>query len=165
MDIIRKANAKFIFPGLDLKELIYFDKKNSEYALYNIYGMATSYRSGEGTYGPWFSLRGDFGVETLLDYGDFKSGTEYRSAEAFLPTIVNDLYVSDVMKALNAEGSKNVKFALKIGVRKADNPIGYEYTVKSLMEKTDTDMLSAIKNEVLPSKGEVKQVEKKSTAA
>ena len=42
----------------------------------------------------------------------------------------------------------SIEFAVEVGVKPSDSPIGYEYTVKNLIKPTGGDPLAALRDKV-----------------
>lgn len=96
-------------------------------------GIATGTKSGPDKNRPgetWTALTGDFiAIDTV-------TGEEYRAGVCFLPTVGQNL----VLGALGGSPD-GVEFGFDIGVKKADNPVGYEYTVKPVVKAKESQVM------------------------
>jgi hypothetical protein len=105
--------------------------------LYRIVGIAEKTSTGETTFGSFTCFHGSFRGSTIdHDTGEVKT---YRSGKCFLPDIATSL----LSAAVDANGG-GVEFAFDIGIKKADNPMGYEYTVVPIIETRADDPLEKL---------------------
>ena len=101
-----------------------------------VLGIARDTKTGPDKNKPgefWTALVGDFvAIDTI-------TGEEYRSGVCFLPNTAQNLIVG----ALGGDPN-GVEFAFDIGVKKADNPVGYEYTVSPAVKPKESDAMLAL---------------------
>lgn len=99
-----------------------------------VMGVARGTQEGSSTFGPYVALLGDFAAVNM------ETGEEFRAGKAFMPNTA----VSLIAGAL-AGSPDGVEFAFDFGVKKADNAIGYEYTVKSVIAAKESDQMANLK--------------------
>ncbi len=103
-------------------------------------GIATGTKSGPDKNRPgetWTALTGDFvAIDTV-------NGEEFRAGVCFLPTVGQNL----VLGALGGSPD-GVEFGFDIGVKKADNAIGYEYTVKPVVKAKESQAMTNLLNKM-----------------
>lgn len=106
--------------------------------LFTIYGVANRVRKGESQYGPWTMLMGTF--EATRD------GVRYVSNECSLPEPLHGM----ICDAVATEGAGEVQFAVNVILTPNDRPggTGYEYFAESVVEATENDILSALREQV-----------------
>jgi len=114
-------------------------------ALMRTIGIANGYKTGKSTYGDWTAFKGSFECVRLSD------GATFVGSSLFLPPSVTEMIYTALQANIDKESGEmqSVQFAFEIGVKKATNPIGYEYTVKSLVKAAGADPLAALRNSVL----------------
>jgi len=126
-NLVSKLSSKSI--GVDLVAA----RKEAQEA-YTIIGYVDAIEQGNhATNGEWTKLKGNFEATNA------KTGEVYVSANAFLPTVVNDLVAS----AVKAGGT--VQFAYRIGTKPNDSVVGYEYTVQQLIEAEPVSVIEEIR--------------------
>lgn len=131
--LVKKITAKDLFGKVE--------KPEKETFLFRVIGIATGFKTGEGTYGPWVKLTGSFKAIR------FDTGEEVRSNAAILPDIANDL----IYEQIKSPDIDQVQFAFDIGVKPSDSPTGYDWIAKPLTEISENDPLeSAVAKMVLP---------------
>ena len=113
-------------------------------ALMRTIGIANGYKTGKSTYGDWTAFKGSFECERLSD------GKTFVGSSLFLPPSVTEMIYTALQSNIDKESGEMqaVEFAFEIGVKPAKNPIGYEYTVKSLVKAAGADPLAALRNSV-----------------
>lgn len=94
-------------------------------------GIATGTKTGTSNYGPWTAATGDFYAVNLL------TGEEFRSGVCFMPGTALAL----VEGALGSSPD-GVEFAFDFGVKKAENAVGYEYTLKPVIKAKESEAFS-----------------------
>lgn len=107
-------------------------------------GIASGFKTGKSTYGDFTCFTGSFECERISD------GKVFVGSRLFLPPSVTDMVYTALQSNIDKESGEMgaVEFAFEIGVKKASNPIGYEYTVKSLVKAAGADPLAALRNGV-----------------
>lgn len=94
-------------------------------------GIATGVKTGEDAKGQqWTAVTGDF-LATGPD------GEQFRSGKMFLPAGIHEQLVSAVLKS----DGQPIEFGLDIYAVQAQNPIGYSYTAKKLIDRPAEDPL------------------------
>lgn len=114
-------------------------KPSKAEVLFNVYGVASGFMSGESNYGPWECLTGNFEAVNL------QTGEVFQSPRAFLPRVAHGMIVAQFKQG--KEGVA-VRFALEVGVKPADTSVGYEYTVAPLVKPEEDDALMELRQEV-----------------
>lgn len=100
------------------------------------------------------AFTGQFGVSWRLQ-GEFKAlnlttKEEYYSPECFLPGLAESLITNQMDDA----GENAIQFAFIIGIKAADNKVGYEFTVKPLIKPAENSALAMIEKNLLPAPGD-----------
>lgn len=106
--------------------------------LFQVIGQAYGTRKGEGDYGPWVALVGQFEAVNL------KTGEFFSGPECFLPEPYNGMIVD----RLTGEGRANaVDFAYEIGLKAPgeDSTVQYEYTCKPIHDPKAGDPLKELR--------------------
>lgn len=86
-------------------------------------GIARSYKAGTSEFGDFIKFAGDFEAVRASD------GETFRSARAIFPAIFAD----SLQTAIDGDTEHaGVQFAAELGVRGADNNVGYEWTIKPI---------------------------------
>ena len=106
--------------------------------LFKVFGIARGTRSGEGDNGPWTSLIGGFEAIRTHD------GKVFKAPQVFLPEPVNSL----MAEKLREESVNELQFAVVVGLKPSDTPIGYEYTCSTIVDADDADPLAALRDQV-----------------
>jgi hypothetical protein len=110
-------------------------------ALFRVYGLATGVKYGSGDNGPWTKFTGQFEASD-------RNEEIVRSGELFLPNMVTPILESQIISGKGEEGFKGIQFAMEIGSRLSDTPIGYEYTTRDLLPSdTSKDFLAGMRAE------------------
>lgn len=137
MEIVKKISVAKLFGKIDIVKL--FADGVTECELYKVFGFAYAVERGESDYGPWLSLKGDFGA--------IIKGVEYRSSTLFAPGILNDMVVPKLEG--NAKVSR-VDFALSIGIKRdTTSATGYVYTVRTILAPNEDDPMERLKGQVM----------------
>lgn len=110
--------------------------------LYRIFGQVTGVRSGTGDNGVWNAFLGAFEAHRM------DTGEVFQGSQCFLPSGISELLVAQVRKATDNNDTASIEFAIEVGVKPTDTPIGYEYTVKNLIKPTGGDPLAALRGKV-----------------
>lgn len=126
MELINKISAKTIVGNV---------KDAPEGELFSLMGYAVGIEEGESQFGTWQALTGEF-LATTPD------GKEFKAGKAFPPATIVEI----VKPFLMGDENPRVALAFKIGKKKSDTaPVGYEFTVESLVEPAESDPLMALK--------------------
>lgn len=166
MKLLKKLTVKTVHG----KKLQAFDtdaELGTERVVLTVFGRADKAEEGENTLpsgdiSQYVKFRGAFAAYA----GNMGDGDEFRSGVMIIPDVAADLLAS----LLAPEEVTAVNFGFLVGIKKTDTPIGYEYYASPLMEdKSDTDPMEAIKQQVVAAlpkpkaeaKSKVKAVAKK----
>jgi hypothetical protein len=121
MNAIKRIAPKQLgFSTAKIKDALFGEGKvnGSTAHLYSVVGIMAGIKTGQSDFGPWTKLIGEF-VATLPD------GTQFSSAQCFLPNFVTDQAVA----AFQSGEGRAVDFGFDIGVLRIDDAaVGYEYT-------------------------------------
>jgi hypothetical protein len=113
-------------------------KEGEAYSVAVIMGEAASHSVAQSNYGEFTKFKGNFAAVNM------RTGERFRSANLILPQIVEHVLSSAIDEA---EGS--VQFALEIGVKYSEKGnTGYVYTIKPLLEPSDSDPLKQLEDKV-----------------
>lgn len=129
MQLIKAISAKAILGSSDAV------KKAEEGPIFSLIGFASGIESGESSFGPWEALVGEFLAVRTAD------GEEFKAGKAFPPATLIELVKPFLMDAENPR----VQVAFIIGKKKSSSPVGYDYTVESMMPPEKDDPLMALK--------------------
>lgn len=130
MEYVKKISSKLF--GVD--ETVARTKSHS---WCRITGVVESTFSGESTYGTYIGFLGVF--ECLV----FDTGELYRGSKLFAPSILSGELSAQLA---NSKGSiSSIGFAVDIGTRPIDFGLGYEYSLKPVIEISETDPLADLK--------------------
>jgi hypothetical protein len=142
MEILKKISVKTCnaHPAMEIVKVDGKDvtRAKGKQSLLRILGMSNDIKRGTGDYGPWVAFVGAFEATNLV------SGEVFQSSICLLPESAAGL----LSVAVSKEAGKTVEFALDIGVEPANNPMGFQYTIKPLMESDETDPLRHLKNNI-----------------
>lgn len=139
MEILSKITVKNVCGNID--EIAKTNKR--PVTLCQIIGMVRSYEEVKGVYGISYRFTGEFKATNLITQEKFFSGS------CFLPGLAESL----VMGQLEDGTNNALQIAFNIGIRPADNKVGYEYTVKPLIEPAENNPLAMLENKINNPKG------------
>ena len=108
--------------------------------LYTVFGIARTTRSGEGDNGPWTALVGNFEAVRTED------GAVFKGVQLFLPEPLNSIMADK----LREEDVEEIQFAVNIGIKPSETPIGYEYTCETVVDADEADPLAQLRTQALP---------------
>lgn len=129
-EMLKKISAKTIMGGK-----VKAPEKQTD--LYTVYGVATGTRTGETDKGPWVSFTGSFEAVRLSD------NAKFVSPQVFLPEPMQGMLLSTL------DGDASVEFAVVIGNKPSDSPVGYEYTVRPLVKPQENDAVAQLRSQVV----------------
>lgn len=139
MEILKKISVKTCKanPEMEFVRIDGVDKPRSKGAqnLLRVVGMTNSVKRGTGDYGPWVAFMGAFEATNM------KTGEVYSSSVCLLPEAVSGI----LSVAVGVEEGKSVEFGVDIGCAPENNPIGFIYTIKPLIESEETNPLRHLK--------------------
>ena len=148
-ELVRKISSKTVMGKIEAP--------TKQTNLFHVYGIAHKVRIGESDKGPWVALVGRFEAVRISD------GQTFEAAQCFLPEPMSSIIseqLSITEPVLDGDGkavkdengivktkrtSDSIRFALEIGVKKSDSPVGYEYTTKPLMNPAEQDVLADLR--------------------
>ena len=107
--------------------------------LYRVYGIARGVRSGESQFGIWTALVGSFEAIRIDD------GAVFAGIQCFLPEPMNGM-IADKLR--HDSETKEVQFAVEVGIKPSDVPVGYEYTSKPIVDVEQADALAGLREKV-----------------
>lgn len=100
-----------------------------------VVGRVVNVEMKETQYGPYVRFKGSFAAYT-------PDGREFRSSTAIFPEVWQD-QVSTPFFADNPPS--NLDFAVRLGIKKSDTPIGYEFYAEPIVDMDEaTDPLAEI---------------------
>lgn len=128
--ILKKITAKTLgFTMAKIRELVASGQPAN---LFRIVGVVNSTKAGASDFGPWLKLIGEFTAQNLT------TGEVVSAPVAMLPEQVTQ----QVHAAL--QGGAAVEFAIELGAIKTETVVGYEFTVRSMIDIKPTDRLQAL---------------------
>ena len=138
-NLIRKISAKSICGKITAP------KKATP--LYVCLGIATKTKSGQSDFGEWTALVGQFEATNISD------GVVSQAPQCFLPEPLNSMLAESLMELDDDDNRVNssVQFAVEVGIKPSDVPIGYEYTTKEIVEADTADPLAALRDAAVKS--------------
>lgn len=109
--------------------------KKTTVDLLKVVGITTKAQSGQTDKGEFLKLSGTFKAVNLL------TGEVFDSSSCILPNFVSEPL------AVALDASNEVEFAILIGAKEdVTSVVGYQFTVKPLVESKPTDKLEALMN-------------------
>jgi len=144
-EVIRKITNKDVLGDISVPK--------EETPLYTLMGNIYGYDTGNTTYGDYIKFKGDFIAVT-------KDGKEFRAPYAIIPTPMDLALAGQFDSAVEAladpetgeipKGKRaQCEMAIEIGVKPADTPTKYQWTMKPLIEIAPTNALDSLKERVL----------------
>ena len=108
-------------------------------------GVARGSENITSQYGDSIKFLGDFRAVNL------ETGEIFNAGQAFLPNIAETYLYNVLENVRHVDGFSGLELAFDIGVKPASTPMGYEYTVKPLIEPaTKDDHLSNLLDSLPP---------------
>ena len=127
MTILRKLSAKTICGEIEVGD----EARN----LFSVIGVVTGVRTGMSSYGEWVSFTGDFEAENC------ETGEIFTGPQVFVPEPIQ----SALLERVKNSESPRIELALMVGVKPADNAIGYEYITNTLNTMEQHDALNSLR--------------------
>lgn len=112
--------------------------KGKTVALYRVIGSIAKMSTKTTDFGESMKFEGTIEA-TLID-----GSASFRSGVLFLPSPLDTMLAGQIAEV----ESGTVEFAAEIGVKTNDTPIGYEYTVKPLLDTGAADPLAGLRESV-----------------
>lgn len=98
--------------------------KDEKEELCTVIGRAMTAEMKETNYGPYVRFKGSFAAYT-------PDGKEYRTSTAIFPEVWQDQLAAPFFAD---EPPANLDFAVKLGIKKSDTPIGYEFYAEPVVD-------------------------------
>lgn len=130
-NLIKKISAKTIVGNLSAPE--------KATPLYTVIGIANGIKTGNSTYGEWLALTGRFEAVNI------ETGEAYVAPQVFLPEPMQGLIAATVRTPDDIGNTPSVKFAVEVGFKPAKSVLGYEYTVRELIDAEENDPLADLR--------------------
>jgi hypothetical protein len=108
-------------------------------ALFTVIGICNGVKTGMSTYGEWLALTGQFEAMNL------DTGEAYVAPQVFLPEPLNGLIAAKVRTPDENGQPVSVKFAVEVGIKPSKTTLGYEYTVRELVDASEDDPLAGLR--------------------
>jgi hypothetical protein len=109
-----------------------------ELELVRFAGMAKAVERGEGNFGAWASLKGDFAAQNK------QTGEMFISQAIFVPSAYGDALIASLENALMEDAGASIDFCVDVSIKAASNAIGYEYVVRPIMDTDITNKAVAL---------------------
>ena len=103
-------------------------------------GVVRKYETVTSQYGDSVAFAGEFRAVNLL------TGEVYNGGKLFLPNVAESFVYNAFLNQEMVEGFNGLELAFDLGIKPSNTAMGYEYTVKPLIEQTATDRLAAMLN-------------------
>ena len=114
-------------------------------ALFRVMGIASGVRTGRTQYGDFTGLTGQFEAVRI------DTGETFIAPQCFLPEPMNGMIAAKVQTRDEETGNTmTAQFAVEVGVKPATNNVGYEYTVRPIVEVEEADPLAALRKALPP---------------
>lgn len=130
-ELIKKISAKTVFGNVTAPE--------KPIELYSVMGIANGIKSGQSTYGEWISLTGQFEAQNM------ETGEAYAAPQCFLPEPLQGMIVAKIRTPDEQGKTVSVRFAVVVGIKPAKSTLGYEYTVRELVDASENDPLADLR--------------------
>lgn len=128
MKLLRKVSAKTVCGKIKRPE------EGQEIPLFRLMGSTDGVKTGESAYGPWFAFTGSF----LAIRAD---GEEFGGSLAFIPEPVQGMIIGAID---NLAAGERVDFVVDVGLKHAENSVGYEYTTEFVQEPEESNPYRAL---------------------
>jgi hypothetical protein len=123
---IKKITVKECYGTPELRAL---PEDHSIVPILRVAGFAQGIKTGEGTYGEWKAILGEFAATNL------KTGEIFTSPVAIIPSAMGEMIFQQVQASLMEDASSRVRFAVEIGVMVSKRDKNkYEYTVQPIVD-------------------------------
>jgi len=134
--LVNKITSKDILGMAKIKIDEILDKKDNEKDLYIIMGYVKTAVEKESQYGPFMEFKGSFKAKNLMD------GKELIAGKMFMPPVV-----ANIIAGVHTEGSET-SFAFKVGIKRADTTVGYEYYASPLIPQEASDPIALLESKI-----------------
>jgi len=138
-EIIGKIAPRKVLEGNPKK----FVPEKGTIDLFTVYGIGNGIKHGDTQYGEWNALTGVFEAVRTSD------GKRFQSGVCFLPGAAGQMLISGLKAAQEANPDASVRFAIIVGIKHSDVPIGYEFTTRNVVKLEQADPLEDLRGQVL----------------
>lgn len=115
-----------------------FEKPSKASKLMTVYGLANEAKADSSDYGDYVRFKGNFEAVNLA------TGEVFKSGSMILPEIAEQI----LSGALSGEDVNGVQFALEIGIKPSTSPVGYDYSVKPVIDTGENDPLADLRGKL-----------------
>ena len=105
-----------------------------------VVGIARKHEVVSSQYGDSVAFIGEMRAINL------QTGEVFNGSKLFLPNVAESYCYNALIAAEMAEGFAGLEIAFDVGIKPSSTPMGYEYTVKPLIEQKAADRLTDILN-------------------
>ncbi len=134
MQLLNKITVKAVCG--DLEDAVTAERPSLD--IMQVIGVVKDKEKITGQYGDSYKLKGEFKAVNMVTKEPF------YSANCFLPGLANDLVVNQ----MDGTSDNAIQFAFVIGIKYAKNKVGYEYSVKPLIQPAENNALNLIENQI-----------------
>lgn len=139
MQLIKKIGSKQVLGNVAalIKEI--FNPETSKdgdvVRAYTVIGIASSIKTGAGTYGEWLAFVGQFEATNLI------TGEVFGATQAFVQEPLSTIFANALR-----ESDSPIEFAFAVSLKRRDDlERGYEYTVEPIVTTQKADPLAHLK--------------------
>ncbi len=138
MQILNKITVKAVCG--ELKNLFTLEEKQAgkDRDIMKVIGNVKNREEIKGQYGTSWKLKGEFKAVNI------QTGEEFFSGACFLPGLAEELVIGQ----MDDIGDNSIQFAFIIGIKPAENKVGYEYIVKPLIKPAENNALTLIESKI-----------------
>lgn len=115
--------------------------------LFTVFGIANGTKTGNTQYGDWEALTGVFEAVRTSD------GRRFQSGVCFMPGAAGQMLVGGLKAAQSADKDASVRFAIVVGIKRSEVPIGYEFTSRQVVKLEQADPLADLRAKALGYEG------------
>jgi len=129
--LIKKISAKTVVGNVSAPE--------KAIPLFTVIGIANGIKIGTSSYGEWLALTGQFEATNL------ETGEQVMAPQVFLPEPLQGLIASKVRTPDENGKAVSVRFGVEVGIKPMKSILGYEYTVRELIDASENDPLADLR--------------------
>lgn len=141
--LIRKISPRTV-AGDKLEQRLDVKDAPKEVVLYDVYGIAGKTKTGHTDKGDWLAFKGEFEAVT-------PDGEIFRSGVVHLQAPFEDMLLSALMQAKEADENATVQFAVRVAIvppaKGKPSMTGYEYQVTPLVEARDSAPMLSLREQ------------------
>lgn len=137
MQIVKKITMRDLGTEEQIKQVV---EGNKTVELAHVYGTASSVKSGESAYGPWYGLVGEFTAVNA------STGEEYHSAVAILPEIAQELVIAALK---DSTAGVDIAFTILAIPHRPEGKVkglGFKYGAKPLMQPKISESMQRLRS-------------------